>query len=163
MWLFTACHFFELRRTLEELSCISLAVRIIRINQFILCDIVQKNGHIRGFWQRKDYLVRFWNKMVILQVSGRKMVILQVSGRINGYVARLWQNLTESCEITIRNRLGRRKEHNTVNKWNQFKILCEHQFFIQRFRDENLPTVGKHRTSIKINLKVILFIWSCYP
>ena len=59
-------------------------------------------------------------KMVILQVSGRKMVILQVSGRMNGYLARFWQksckimhnlvrfwqNLPESCKITIRNRLG---------------------------------------------------------
>ena len=59
-------------------------------------------------------------KMVILQDSGRKMVILQVSGRMNGYLARFWQksckimhnlarfwqNLPESCKITIRNRLG---------------------------------------------------------
>ena len=35
------------------------------------------------------------------------MVILQVSGRMNGYLARFWQNLPESCKITIRNRLGK--------------------------------------------------------
>ena len=53
------------------------------------------------------------------------MVILQVSGRMNGYLARFWQksckimhnlarfwqNLPESCKITIRNRLGLAKRN----------------------------------------------------
>ena len=69
---------------------------------------MQKIGHIRGFWQRNDDLVRFWLQIAILQVSDRKMVILHVSGRMNGYLARFRQN-----------------------EWLSFKILAEWTVILQ--------------------------------
>ena len=85
------------------------------------CKILCKKVDILDDFSREMVILQdSGRKMVILQVSGRKMVILQVSGRMNGYLARFWQksckimhnlarfwqNLPESCKITIRNRLG---------------------------------------------------------
>ena len=86
----------------------------------ILQDSGRKIAILQDSGRKMVILQDSGRKMVILQVSGRKMVILQVSGRMNGYlarfwqksckimhnVARFWQNLPESCKITIRNRLG---------------------------------------------------------
>ena len=58
------------------------------------------NGYLARFWQKIGYLARFWQK------NGYLARFWQKSCKIMHNLARFWQNLPESCKITIRNRLG---------------------------------------------------------